>query len=113
MRFLGYVALAAVAVLAFLAAYYLVRWALSTIRQKRSSSRIRRADLSTPWKAYSRYNPDKSVHEVGVERVYDGLVLNRVGMYEFHSDIDTATVLNAEGDAIARAVRYNENRTGM
>lgn len=100
-------------VLISLAVVYLTMRLATTVRQKRSSARIRKADLSTPWKHYSRYNPDKGVHEVGVERVNDGLVLNRIGIFEFPPDIDDQTLLDGEGEAIARAARYNENRTGM
>lgn len=112
-RALGFLLAFAGAILIALAVVYLTMLVVSRIQRRRSSSRIRKADLSTAWKYYSRYNPDKGLHEVGVERVNDGLVLNRVGMYEFSPDIDDKTVLDAEGDAIARAVRYNENRTGM
>lgn len=88
------------------AAYWVVKEARAWWAERR---RVK-ADRETPWTHFSRYNPESNRHEVGLERVHDGQVLKRKLLHTFPPDIDSETLLDAEGHAIARAARANESR---
>jgi len=59
-----------------------------------------------PWRYYSRPNVESGQWEVGVERVLDPEVLDRQRIANLPRD--SPGILDAEGEAIALAWRYND-----
>ena len=63
-----------------------------------------------PWKYYSRPDVGFGLWEVGVERVLDTEVLEQQRIANLPRD--SLGILDAEGEAIALAQRYNDARGG-
>ena len=81
-------------------------------RARFQRQRLRRARRTTPWKYYSRPAAQGFAHEVGIERVWNGHVLDRKHL-GFVDDEDIAGRLDLEGQAILAAQEHNQGRTGM
>jgi len=75
-------------------------------RARQRRRRARRAAVA--WEYYSRPNVESGRWEVGVERVLDLEVLDRQRIANLPPD--SLGILDAEGEAIALAWRYNDAR---
>ena len=81
-------------------------------RARFQRARLNRARRTTRWAYYSRPHRELPVQLVGIERVWNGHVLDRKPLAEIPiEDLDAR--LDAEGHAIAAALEHNTSRVGM
>jgi hypothetical protein len=74
--------------------------------------RLRRARRTTPWVHYCRPSENSPEYVIGIERVWNGHVLNRKQFPPVPQD-DIDKRLRLEGWAIAMAQEHNTGRVGM
>ena len=82
-------------------------------RARFQRQRLRRARRTTPWTHYSRPCETSDEYEIGIERIWNGHVLNRKQIKLLPGDASEAQRLDWEGEAIYRAREHNDARVGM
>jgi hypothetical protein len=87
-----------------------------TAKERRSRHRredLREARRTTLWAHYARPCVDSDEYEFGVERIWDGHVLDRKEIHRLPGNADLNDRLEWEGRAIVKAQEHNDAHVGM